>query len=344
LGAQTVQLGRYQLMEPIGRGGMAEAWLAKLVGAFNFERVVVIKRILPHLCTDREFVRMFVAEARMCARLHHANIVQVFELGDCDGQLFMALEYVDGVDLARLMTATRAPMPPGLCALAAYEICRALAYAQSVTNERGRRLSIVHRDISPSNIMLGYDGQVRLLDFGIAKALGAVSDVRSVMGNLKGKLGYMPPEIFDDKPFTHRSDLFAVGVLMHELLTGQRLFVAPDRVQTIQLLRACHVAPPSHHRRGVPAALDRVAMRALARRPEDRFADAEEMMAALERIVHQQRWSARATAAVLQRRAPPAQMPDPTLVEPTSALRRALAGAAAVAQNMAQTLTMRRRR
>ncbi|HEX4461119.1 MAG TPA: serine/threonine-protein kinase, partial [Polyangia bacterium] len=203
-GAVERTFGRYQLLEPLTKGGMAEVWRAKLVGAESFERPMVIKRILPHLCDDPAFVRMFITEARLSAKLNHPNIVQVFELGDVDGELFMALELINGADLATLLNSAMQALPLGLCALVAHEICRALSYAQSVTDEFGVPLAIVHRDVSPSNVMIGYDGQVRLLDFGIAKALGAATDHRSRTGSIKGKLSYMAPEVFDGAAFDHR--------------------------------------------------------------------------------------------------------------------------------------------
>jgi serine/threonine protein kinase len=316
-GAQT--FGRYRLLEPITKGGMAEVWRAKLVGAENFERPMVIKRILPHLCDDPAFVKMFISEARLSARLHHPNIVQVFELGDVDGELFMALEHISGVDLATLMTAAQAPLPPGLCALVAHEVARALAYAHAVSDDDGKPLAIVHRDVSPSNIMLGYDGQVRLCDFGIAKALG-VHVERSRTGGLKGKLSYMAPEVFDGAPFDQRSDLFAVGVVMHEILTGRRLFRSDDELETMALVRACNVPPPSQTNPAIPPQLERVVLRALARDPAARQANAEELANELRPIVHALQWGAPEVTALLAQLTPATSLPEPSVT--VAALRR----------------------
>jgi serine/threonine-protein kinase len=309
-----VSFGRYRLIEPITKGGMAEVWRAKLVGAEQFERPMVIKRILPHLCDDRDFVRMFIREARLSARLHHPNIVQVFELGDVGGELFMALEYIAGVDLLTLITAAEGPLPPGLCALVAHEVARALAYAHAVTDEQGKPLAIVHRDVSPSNIMLGYDGQVRLCDFGIAKAMGTAVD-RSRTGNLKGKLSYMAPEVFDGAPFDERCDLWAVGVVMHELLTGRRLFRSESEAETMGLVRAGAVPLPSLSNRDTPPALERIVMRALARDPAARYAHAEELAAELRPVVHALRWGAPEVTALLAELAP-----MPVVAEPSATL------------------------
>ncbi|MDB4969772.1 MAG: serine/threonine protein kinase [Myxococcales bacterium] len=303
-GAVERTFGRYQLIEPIAKGGMAEVWRAKLIGAERFERPMVIKRILPHLCEDPEFVQMFVAEARLSARLHHPNIVQVFELGDVDGELFMAIEQVVGVELLTLMRTLRAPLPAGLCALVAHDLCRALAYAYGVSDERGAPLAIVHRDVSPSNVMLSYDGHVRLLDFGIAKALGR-ADHRSRTGRLKGKVSYMAPEVLDGAPFDHRADLFAVGVVLFEMLTGRRLFHAGEELQLMAEVRACRVPLPSSVNPDVLPGLERVALRALAREPAQRYQHANEMLAELAPLLHDLRWSAEETAAFLQQSVPP---------------------------------------
>jgi eukaryotic-like serine/threonine-protein kinase len=303
-GAVERTFGRYQLIEPIAKGGMAEVWRGKLVGAERFERPMVIKRILPHLCQDAEFVQMFVHEARLSARLHHPNIVQVFELGDVDGELFMAIEQVVGVELLTLLRKVRVPLPAGLCALVAHDLCRALAYAYGVTDEQGAPLAIVHRDVSPSNVMLSYDGSVRLLDFGIAKALGLAGH-RSRTGKLKGKVGYMAPEVLDGAPFDHRSDLFAVGVVLHEMLTGKRLFQATEELTLMAQVRACRVPLPSSVNPDVLPGLERVAMRALAREPAQRYQHANEMLAELAPLLHDLRWGAAETTAFMQRTVPP---------------------------------------
>ncbi len=186
-------------------------------------------------------------------------------------------------------------------------------------DEFGKPLAIVHRDVSPSNVMIGYDGQVRLLDFGIAKALGAATDHRSRTGSIKGKLSYMAPEVFDGAPFDHRSDLFAVGVLLYEMLTGRRLFRAEDELQTMALVRACQVTPPSHVNPDITPELEAVTMRALARNPRERYAHADDMMADIAPLLHDLRWGARETMGVLQRLVPATSLSEPTGTKSASA-------------------------
>jgi hypothetical protein len=302
-----VPFGSYQLLEPIGKGGMAEVWRGKLIGAQAFERVVVIKRILPHLCGDPRFVEMFITEARLSARLHHPNIVQVFELGDVAGELFLVLEHVAGVDLLTLLraTAARGPLPLGLAAHVIHGVARALGFAYDVQGADGAPLRIVHRDVSPSNVMVGYDGQVKLLDFGVAKALGATSDERTRSGTLKGKIAYLAPEFIEGAPFDHRSDLFAAGVMLHELLTGRRLFKGDGDFETLRLIRDGVVAPPSRTNPAVPPALDAIAMKLLARDPAARYQHAGELVVDLGRALHDLRWGATETAAAVLESAPP---------------------------------------
>jgi serine/threonine-protein kinase len=216
----------------------------------------------------------------------------------------MALEHVVGVDLRTLLRTVSAPLPPGLCALVGHDLCRALAYAYGVTDEHGRALAIVHRDVSPSNVMLSYVGQVRLVDFGIAKALGAAGH-RSRTGTLKGKIAYLAPEVLDGAPFDHRADLFAVGVVMWEMLTGRRLFKSRDELQLMAEVRACNVPPPSTVNGDIPPALERVVMRALAREPEHRYQHANEICVELAPLLFDLRWGADETAAFLREAVPP---------------------------------------
>jgi serine/threonine protein kinase len=283
-------LGKYQLIDRLGRGGMAEVWRAKIVGPAGFQRTVVVKQILPHLAEDKHLLDMFVREARLCARLSHSNIVQVFELGDQDGEYFLAMEYVRGQDLVsvlrRHLGRTALP-PPGFGAYVVREVCRALAYAHSLTDESGKPLGLIHRDVSPSNVMIAYDGSVKLLDFGIAKALNEASEHLTQTGVLKGKFGYMSPEQVEGKPIDHRTDLFACGVLLHELLTGRRLFRGQSDAHTIDLVRAAEVKPPSFFNPEVPAELDRITLRALARNLDERYPRCDDLAYELDRISHE---------------------------------------------------------
>src|SRR4051812_22233079 len=275
----TLRFGKYLLVERLGRGGMAEVWKAKILGPAGFQRTVVVKRILPHLAEDPHFVQMFVSEARLSARLSHANIVHVYELGDVAGEYFICMEYVRGRDLVSVMRAhlMRAIPPAGLGAFVVREICRAHAYAHGLTDDDGRPLRLIHRDVSPSNVMLSFDGSVKLLDFGIAKALSEASENKTQTGTLKGKFGYMSPEQVEGKEIDHRTDLFAAGIMLHEVLTGRRLFKGQTDIQTIAMVREANIQPPSTFNPQVPPELDRVCMKALARSLDDRFQRCDEM-------------------------------------------------------------------
>ncbi|HEY2746027.1 MAG TPA: serine/threonine-protein kinase, partial [Polyangia bacterium] len=235
--ALGVPFGKYQLLERLGRGGMAEVWKAKALGPKGYARKLVVKRILPELACDEEFVRMFVEEARLSASLNHRNIVQVYEFGEVGGEYYLAMEWVHGRDLNSLMKSMKdrdAAPPVELAAYVAREVCRALAYAHALTDEDGQPMRLIHRDVSPSNVMVGFDGSVKLLDFGIAKALALASENRTQVGVLKGKFGYMAPEQVDcDADVDHRADLFVAGVVLWEMLTLRRLFKGSSDMHTI---------------------------------------------------------------------------------------------------------------
>jgi serine/threonine-protein kinase len=262
----------------------------------------VIKRILSHLEEEPGFVEMFLREARLCSQLTHANIVQVIELGELDGEHFLAMEYVHGLDLSALSKALRhkAAPDPGLGAFVLCEIARALGYAHAATDDHGRPLRLVHRDVSPSNIMLGSDGSVKLLDFGIAKAFSEVGDQRTQSGLLRGKVGYMAPELVNGFEIDHRADLFAVGVILHETLSGQRLFKGESDVKTLQLVREGAVEPPSRINSRVLPALDRICLRALARDPAERYQSGSELADELGEVVHLLRWGPERLATLLR--------------------------------------------
>jgi serine/threonine protein kinase len=291
---------RYQLLARLGQGGMAEVWKARLTGPGGFSRVVVIKRILPHLAADPSFVKMFMSEARLSARLSHANIVQVFEFGEENSEHFLAMEFVHGRDLASIIREHKplGPLSPGFVSYVGHEVCRALAYAHTLTDEANRPLRLIHRDISPSNVIVGFDGGVKLLDFGIAKALSD-SNEGTQTGTLKGKFGYMAPEQLEGQAFDHRADLFAVGVVLHELLTGRRLFKGGTDFQTIANVKSAKVDPPSSVNALVPLELDTIVLKALNRPREDRYQSAAELGEALESIVHHIHWNAENTAKMM---------------------------------------------
>ncbi len=321
-GAQAgTAFGRYTLICPIGRGGMAEVWKAKIHGPQNFQRLVVVKRILPHLTSDPTFVRMFTDEAVVSARLNHPNIVQVFEFAEVAGEHYLAMEFVHGVNVGEIMKRIPAgQVPVGMAAYVVREVCLALAYAHGLHDDDGRDLAVIHRDVSPSNIMIGYDGSVKLVDFGVAKVLSH-SDEMTRTGALKGKVGYMSPEAIEGElELDGRTDLFSAGVLLHELLTGRRLFKGHDDLRTIALVRACRVESPSFYRTEVPPEVDAIVGRALARDREARFATAMDLADALSQIVHDTGWDAAQTAAYLKQHGiQPGSEPELKAVTPPAA-------------------------
>jgi serine/threonine protein kinase len=281
---------------------MAEVWKAKIHGAQNFQRLVVVKRILPHLSSDPEFVRMFTVEAVLSARLNHPNIVQVFEFAEVEGERYLAMEYVHGInvgDLIKQLKDIRTPL--GMAAHIVREVSQALSYAHALLDEEGRPLSLIHRDVSPSNVMIGYDGGVKLLDFGVAKALTNSSDERTRTGALKGKVAYMSPEAVEGEgELDGRTDIFAAGVLLFELLTGRRLFKGHDDLRTIALVRACKVDPPSRERPEIPPELDRIVLKALARDRDLRYQRADDLVSDLTRVAHDYEWDTQQTASFLR--------------------------------------------
>ncbi len=280
--------GKYELLDRLGRGGMADVWRARVAGPQGFARILVLKRILPHLVEDPKARQLFEREARVISRLSHANIVKVFEFGEVDGEYYLAMEYVEGRDLQAVIRAGAGSS--ALAALVLRDVCRALAYAHGICDENGAPLRILHRDISPSNIMIGYDGAVRLLDFGIAKAFADPRDKRTVKGTIRGKFGYIAPEVIDGLEPDGRADLFSVGVVLHETLSGKRLFRGASDLETLALVKRAEIPLPSSLNPAVPPALEAICMRALARDRDERFAHGDEMAEALDDVVHELRF------------------------------------------------------
>jgi serine/threonine protein kinase len=274
---------------------------------------------LPHLSDDAAFIKMFVEEAKLSARLNHPNIVHIFELGAVEGEYFISMEYIRGRDLSETMRAiwkTLGPPRPEMVAYIGREACRGLAYAHNLTDDAGRPLGMIHRDISPSNVMLSYEGAVKLLDFGIAKALGDTAEATK-SGTMKGKYAYMAPEQTDGDNIDHRSDIFACGIVLHEVLTGRRLFKGQNDVQTIERVRRCEVPPPSLQNPAVPPALDAAVLRALARNPNDRWQSAAEMADALDDVVHDARFQPTHLAHLLYDLFPEGGGPRPASAQST---------------------------
>jgi serine/threonine protein kinase len=278
-----MRLGKYELVSSLAAGGMAELFVARQAGIEGFEKLVVLKRILPQLADRQDFVRMFLDEARLAATLHHPNIAQVYDIGfePADRSYFFTMEYVQGRDARDVLRAARDT--GGLPLEHALAIVCGVAAGLHYAHER----DVVHRDISPSNVLVSFDGGVKLVDFGIAKVRSRHSETQA--GSLKGKIAYMSPEQCRGEDVDRRSDVFALGVLLYELTTATRLFRGTNEFALIQDITGKDAPPPSSRRADYPPALEAIVMRALARDREARYATAEDLQLALERFAHDAR-------------------------------------------------------
>ena len=271
-GGQPTPFGRYQLETKLASGGMGEVFLARMQGPAGFEKKVVIKRILPHLAESPEFIERFLDEGRLVVQLSHGNIVQVFDMGSVEGHYYLAMEYVDGLDLRVLnkrLEAAGARMPITLAVHVASEVAKGLGHAHLHADDEGRNQGIIHRDVSPSNVMISRSGEVKLLDFGIAKAASRM--VHSISGSLHGKFLYMSPEQAAGRTLDRRSDVFSLGTLLYELITGKRPFEGETELRTLDLIRAGQYVPVSDLRPDVPEALEALMDKCMARDPEGRY-------------------------------------------------------------------------
>ncbi len=272
------KLGRYQVINRIASGGMAEVFLAKAVGAMGFQRLVAIKLIHANFTRDEEFVKMFIDEARIAMHLHHRNIVQVFDLDKVGDTYFIAMEFVHGVNLydvyERIASKNRW-IEPSMALYLVAEISKGLHFAHTRTGPDGKPLGIVHRDISPQNVLLSFEGEVKITDFGIATAAERLH--QTAAGIVKGKYAYMAPERLQEQPIDNRVDVFSVGVLLYELLVGENPYAGPSAVETIENVLHKDVPPPSARGAPVSKALDEICLRALAKNPEDRYASGQHM-------------------------------------------------------------------
>jgi serine/threonine-protein kinase len=270
---------QYDLLRPIGRGGMGEVFLASARGAHGFTKTVAVKRIRAELSKNEEFVRRFVMEAKLAVSVSHANIVQVFDLGYAAGELFIAMEYVDGTDLGRVLSTLSKRQERAPVAYALYliiEALKGLAYAHGSSDGTGRTRAIVHCDISPSNLLVSYAGEVKVTDFGVAR-VAAQGGVAPPNGQIEGKPSYMPPEALQGAPPGPRVDVFAMGLVLHELLLGRRLgSPLPVELEPLTVMRP-----------EVPASLERAIAAATASDPRERPADAAEMLRTLTSIAHE---------------------------------------------------------
>ena len=276
-------IGRYQILDRLAIGGMAELFKATLTAQHGFEKLVVIKKILPHLASDKTFVEMFIDEARLTAQLDHRHIVQVFELGTDADTPYIAMQYIDGIDvLALLRECARAQirLPPDIAALIARDVLDALDYAHNAVDTSGRALGIVHRDISPGNVLLSWRGDVKLTDFGIARA--AERRHKTEAGTLKGKYGYMSPEQVSGGDVDARSDLFSIGILLAEMVMARRLFTSTNDLDILLMVRDARLDRLHKYANEFPVELRVLTVRALQRRPEDRWQSAAQFRDALD--------------------------------------------------------------
>ena len=279
-------VGRYVLYGELAAGGMATVHFGRLSGPVGFSRTVAIKRLHPQFAKDPEFVTMFLDEARLCGRIRHPNVVPTLDVVATDGEIFIVMEYVAGEAFSKLMKTAhqrQVPIPLRVAATIMSSVLHGLHSAHQTKDEHGRELGIVHRDVSPQNILVGSDGTTRVLDFGVAKAAGRIQTTRD--GQVKGKIAYMPPEQLSGGVVSRQSDIYAASVVFWEALTGRRLF--DGETEALVLVRAIEgkIDPPSMFNPELDRATDAVVMRGLARNPEQRFATAREMALAIEQTI-----------------------------------------------------------
>jgi serine/threonine protein kinase len=279
------QLGKYQLLQKIAVGGMAELYRAKVTRDHGFEKQVAIKKILPHLSDEGNLVKAFIDEAKLAALLQHENIIQLYDFGSIEGEYFIAMEYLFGKDLRKLVNKVKKAGSPVDLENTLYivsRICAGLDYSHKLKDLQGKPLNIIHRDINPQNIFLTYEGQVKIIDFGIAKAASHNSTTHE--GLIKGKVAYMSPEQALGNIIDHRSDIFSTGIILYELLAGRRMFEG-ETMHIYSLAREARYEPLDNLQPGLPEKLYRVVDRALAKEPDDRYQTCGEMLADLEECI-----------------------------------------------------------
>ena len=285
-GAGTYFLGRYRVVDEIGIGGMASVHLARMDGPGGFQKWVAIKRIHPHLVEDQTFIHMFLDEARIAARISHPNVATVFDLGEHEDTYWIAMEYLHGEPLREVMRRTEelaAPMPPEIACRVIADAAEGLHAAHELLGKNGEKLGLVHRDVTPHNLFVTYDGTTKVVDFGIAKFSSRMSSTRA--GTLKGKLAYMSPEQVHGEGIDRRTDIFALGVVLWELTTGQRLFRMESDLDTLAKVQECNVPRPSSIVRGYPIDLEKIVMKALSKNRGERFKTARELSRALQSLL-----------------------------------------------------------
>ncbi|OGQ47911.1 MAG: hypothetical protein A3H42_01360 [Deltaproteobacteria bacterium RIFCSPLOWO2_02_FULL_46_8] len=280
------QFGKYVLLEKLAVGGMAEIYKAKTYGAEGFEKLLAIKRILPHAAADKEFINMLIDEAKLSVLLSHANIVQVYDLGKVGDDYFISMEYIHGVNLRDVLYHLREKsrkMPTDLACYVTSEICKGLDYAHRKTDSNNQTLGIVHRDISPQNILISYEGEVKIVDFGIAKAAMNIS--HTMAGILKGKIAYMSPEQAMGKSIDSRTDIFSLGIILYESLTGKKLYTGESQFEVLKKIRTTRIETGKLPE-NIPEPLKPILAKALAYRPEERYSSSSDMQIALTKYLY----------------------------------------------------------
>lgn len=281
------QFGPYRLIRQIAVGGMAEIHLAKTTGIAGFEKYVALKMIHPNFAEDEQFIQMLVDEAKIAVQLTHGNIAQTFDLGRVGETYYITMEFVDGADLYKILrrgSEQDVEMPLDVCAFIGKEIASALDHAHRKKDHIGKPLGIVHRDVSPQNVLISYAGEIKLVDFGIAKA--TMKARQTAVGVIKGKYYYMSPEQAWGDPIDYRSDIFSAGIVLYEMITGQMLYLEEDLHKLLDMARKAEIAPPSRLRKGVPPQLEKIVMHALQKLPGERYQSAGDFSSDLERFLH----------------------------------------------------------
>jgi TonB family protein len=281
------RFGQYQLMEKIALGGMAEVYKARMSGVDGFQKIVAIKKILPHMAASEDFITMFADEAKLAAQLNHPNIIHIYDLGKVDNSYYIAMEYVEGRDLRSILKTGAEhglPLPAELALFIASKLAAALDYAHRRKDYEGRDMSLVHRDVSPQNVLISYEGDIKLCDFGIAKAASKSSQTQ--IGALKGKLQYMSPEQASGKTVDRRSDIFSLGSVLYEMLTGEKLFAGDSDLTILEQVRTAKVEPPSVKNPDIPKKVDSIVLKALGRDAEDRYQNASDFQRDLESVLY----------------------------------------------------------
>ncbi len=282
-------LGRYELLLPIAKGGMASVWAARMRGTRGFQKMVAVKTMLPGLVDDLHFERMFLDEASLASQVRHPHVIEILDLGEVDRILYLVMEWVDGEPLNIIMkyAATRGGIPLAIAVSITAQACRGLHAAHELRDESGTLVGLVHRDVSPQNVLLTYEGVVKVVDFGVAKATSRVSH-ETEAGQLKGKIAYMSPEQLRAERIDRRTDVFAVGILLYMMTTGTHPFRGDDQTQTIKRITSDDpVTPPSTIVPGYPAGLEAVVMQALAKDASKRYPTANDMLIGLTRALPQ---------------------------------------------------------